>query len=105
VVSLARHPCGSAVLEAAYVLGNATQRSALVAEFYGPEFSLKAHAAVVLGAWPLLHTAKGRVAKRAVSDSGWEIAHAAVSRRPPISFSRVVAHPEGYTHDANVCDL
>jgi hypothetical protein len=50
VVSLARHPTGSAVLEAAYVLGNATQRSAMVAEFYGPEFSLKAHAAVVQGA-------------------------------------------------------
>lgn len=49
VVKLARHPCGSAVLEMAYSLSNAVQRSALVAEFYGPEFALKAHAAIVSG--------------------------------------------------------
>jgi hypothetical protein len=36
---------------------------------------------------------------------GWESAHAAVSRRPPISLSRVVARAEGYTCDANVWDL
>ena len=38
-------------------------------------------------------------------DIGWEIAHAAVSRRPPISLARIVARAEGYTHAANVWDL
>jgi hypothetical protein len=30
----------------------------------------------------------------------WDIFHAAVSRRPPISFSRMVARIEGYTYAA-----
>ena len=38
-------------------------------------------------------------------DFGWEIAHAAVSRRPPISLSRIAALTESYTHDAGVWDL
>jgi hypothetical protein len=38
-------------------------------------------------------------------DFGWEIAHAAVSRRPPISLYTVVARSEGYTYAANVWDL
>jgi hypothetical protein len=32
-------------------------------------------------------------------------AHAAVSRRPPISLDRIVARTEGYTFGANVWDL
>jgi hypothetical protein len=36
---------------------------------------------------------------------GWEMAHEAVSRRPPISLSRVVARTEGYTYAAQVWDL
>jgi hypothetical protein len=35
----------------------------------------------------------------------WEIAHATVSRRPPISLYRIVARTAGYTYDANVWDL
>jgi hypothetical protein len=38
-------------------------------------------------------------------DFGWEIAHAAVSRRPPISLYTMVAGTEGYTHAAKVWDL
>jgi hypothetical protein len=34
-----------------------------------------------------------------------EIAHAAVSRLPPISLTRIVARTEGYTHAAKVWDL
>jgi HrpA-like RNA helicase len=34
--------------------------------------------------------------------SGWEIAHEAVSRRPPISLSRIVARTHRYTCDARV---
>jgi hypothetical protein len=37
-------------------------------------------------------------------DFGWEIAHAAVSRRPPISLVTIVARTGGYTYDAKVCD-
>jgi hypothetical protein len=33
---------------------------------------------------------------------GREIVHAAVSRRPPISLSTIVARTEGYTHTAKV---
>jgi hypothetical protein len=39
------------------------------------------------------------------SDFGWEIAHAAVSRRPPISLSRIVARTHMYTYTARVWDL
>jgi hypothetical protein len=38
-------------------------------------------------------------------DFGWEIAHAAVSRRPPISLYTIVARTEGYTCTAEVWDL
>jgi hypothetical protein len=38
-------------------------------------------------------------------DFEWEIAHAAVSRRPPISLSGIVARTGGYTCDAKVWDL
>jgi hypothetical protein len=40
-----------------------------------------------------------------VRDFGWEIAHAAVSRRPPISLVTIVARTEGYTHAAKVWAL
>jgi hypothetical protein len=40
-----------------------------------------------------------KVANRDVWDFGWEIAHAAVSRRPPISLDTIVARAEGYTYD------
>jgi hypothetical protein len=36
---------------------------------------------------------------------GWEITHAAVSRRPPISLDTIVARAEGYTYNAKVWDL
>jgi hypothetical protein len=38
-------------------------------------------------------------------DFGWEIAHEAVSRHPPISINTIVARTHMYTHDANVWDL
>ena len=40
-----------------------------------------------------------------VTDFGWEIAHAAVSRRPPISLNTIVARSHLYTHDTKVWDL
>ena len=46
-----------------------------------------------------------KVANRNGRDFGWEIAHAAVSRRPPISLYTIVAHTEGYTYAAKVWDL
>jgi hypothetical protein len=36
---------------------------------------------------------------------GWEVAHAAASRRPPVSLSTSVARTEGYTYAAKVRDL
>ena len=42
-----------------------------------------------------------KVANRYVRDSGWEIAHEAVSRRPPSSLYTTVASTEGYTYDAS----
>jgi hypothetical protein len=36
---------------------------------------------------------------------GWEIAHEAVSRRPPVSLDRVVARTGGYAYDVGVWDL
>jgi hypothetical protein len=45
--------------------------------------------------------ANAKVANRDVRGFGWEIAHAAVSRRPPTSLSRIVARTEGYTYAVN----
>jgi hypothetical protein len=45
------------------------------------------------------------VANRNARDFGWEIAHGAVTRRPPISLYTVVPRTGGYTHDVGVCDL
>jgi hypothetical protein len=45
-----------------------------------------------------------QVANRNVGDFGWEIAHEAVSRRPPISLDTIVARTEGYTYAASVWD-
>jgi hypothetical protein len=39
---------------------------------------------------------------RNVRDFGWVIAHAAVSRRPPISLSTMVARTGGYTYEVGV---
>jgi hypothetical protein len=36
---------------------------------------------------------------------GWEVAHAAVSRRPPISLDTIVTRTEGNTYDVTVWDL
>jgi hypothetical protein len=44
-----------------------------------------------------------KVTNRNVRDFGWEIAHAAVSRRPPILLSKIVARTRMYTHAAKVC--
>jgi hypothetical protein len=38
-------------------------------------------------------------------DFGWEIAHGAVSRRPPVSLDTSVACTKGYTHAAQVWDM
>jgi hypothetical protein len=46
-----------------------------------------------------------KVANRNVRGFGWEIAHAAVTRLPPISLYAVVARTAGYTFAAKVCDL
>ena len=43
-----------------------------------------------------------KAANRNVWGFGWEIAHAAVSRRPPISLSITVARTHMYMHAANV---
>ena len=40
VLKLARHPCGSAVLEEAYLAATPPLKASLAAEFYGPEFGL-----------------------------------------------------------------
>jgi hypothetical protein len=37
-----------------------------------------------------------------VRDFGWEIAHGAVSRRPPVSLDTIEARTEAYTHAATV---
>jgi hypothetical protein len=42
----------------------------------------------------------GTEPNRNVRDFGWEIAHTAVSPRPPISLDMIVARTEGYTYDA-----
>jgi hypothetical protein len=44
-------------------------------------------------------------ANRSVRDFGWEVAHEAVSPRPPNSLDSIVARTEGYTYDAKVLDL
>jgi hypothetical protein len=50
-------------------------------------------------------TSEGKVANRGVRGFGWEIAHAAVSRRPPISLYTIVARTRMYTYAASVWDL
>jgi hypothetical protein len=45
-----------------------------------------------------------KVANRDVRDFGWEIAHGAVTRRPPISLDTMVPRTEGYTYDVGVWD-
>jgi hypothetical protein len=46
-----------------------------------------------------------QVANRYVRDFGWEIAHEAVSRRPPISLDTIVALTHMYTYAAKVWEL
>jgi hypothetical protein len=46
-----------------------------------------------------------KVANRNVRDFRWEIAHEAVSRRPPISLHTIVARTRMYTYDTNVWAL
>jgi hypothetical protein len=46
-----------------------------------------------------------KVANRNVWDFGWEMAHKAVSRRPPTSLSTIVARTHMYAYDADVWDL
>jgi hypothetical protein len=45
------------------------------------------------------------VANRNVRDSGWEIAHGAVTRRPPFPLYTMIPRTGGYTHDVGVWDL
>jgi hypothetical protein len=52
----------------------------------------------------LLHS-DAQVANRYVRDFGWGIAHAAVSRRPPISLDTIVARTHMYAHGAKVWNL
>eukprot|EP00854_Cymbomonas_tetramitiformis_P027890 gene27890-34458_t len=50
ITQLARHPCGSAVLDVAYTLANPVEKAAMLAEFYGPEFALDAQTKAVVAA-------------------------------------------------------
>jgi hypothetical protein len=45
------------------------------------------------------------VANRYGKDFGWEIAHGAVTRRPPIPLYTLVARTGGYKYDVGVWDL
>jgi hypothetical protein len=45
-----------------------------------------------------------KVANRNARDFGWEIAHAAVTRRPPISLYTMVPRTGGYTYDVGLWD-
>jgi hypothetical protein len=59
----------------------------------------------LIGHFPILYnplTAMQKVANRDLRDFGCEIAHAAVSRRPPISLSTIVARTPMYTYAAKV---
>jgi hypothetical protein len=47
----------------------------------------------------------GKGANRDVWDFGWAIAHAVVTRRPPISLYMMVPRTGGYTYDVGVWDL
>jgi hypothetical protein len=46
-----------------------------------------------------------KVANRNVRDFGWEIAHGAVTRRPPISLDTTVPRTVDNTHDVGVWDF
>ena len=46
-----------------------------------------------------------KVANHNVGDFGWEIAHAVVSRRPPIPLDTIVARTRLYTYAAKGWDL
>jgi hypothetical protein len=46
-----------------------------------------------------------QVANRGLDDFGWEIAHEAVTRRPPISLYTIVPRTEGYAYDVGVWEL
>jgi hypothetical protein len=48
--------------------------------------------------WQHLAYSDAKVANRDVRDFGWEIAHAAVSRRPPISLYATVARTHMNTY-------
>jgi hypothetical protein len=54
--------------------------------------------------WQVEHS-DAKVANRNFRDFGWEIAHGAVTQRPPISLYTMVPRTEGYAHDARVWDL
>jgi hypothetical protein len=69
--------------------------------------SLTSHAArTAVSTWSgvstLLCYSDQKVANRNGRDFGWEIAHAAVSRRPPSPLTRTVAHTHMYTNTATV---
>jgi hypothetical protein len=49
-------------------------------------------------------TAHGNVANRDGRDFGWEVAHGAVTRRPPISLDTMVPRIKGYAYDVGVWD-
>jgi hypothetical protein len=53
----------------------------------------------------LVRYSDAKVANRNGRDFGWVIAHAAVSRRPPISLYRIVARTHLYTYAAKAWDL
>jgi hypothetical protein len=60
---------------------------------------------LTLGRVPGAPTYSDAKANRDVRDFSWEIAHEAVTRRPPISLDTMVPRTEGYTNDVGVCDL
>jgi hypothetical protein len=49
-------------------------------------------------------TAMGQFANRYIRDFGWEIAHGAVTRRPPISLYTMVPRTGSYAYDVGVWD-
>jgi hypothetical protein len=51
-----------------------------------------------------MHYSDTKVANRNGRGFGWEIAHAAVTRRPPVSLDTMVPRTGGYTYDVGVWD-
>jgi hypothetical protein len=51
-----------------------------------------------------VHTAMNKLRIVAIGGFGWEIAHTAATRRPPISLHTMVPRTRGYAYDVGVWD-